>query len=288
MPGKNLTGLPDPQFYSIGRGKVLGAPLSPTTGLPSGPWRDLGNSPDFKIGVTEETLKHQSSIQGLKVTDKEVVISQELNVTLSLDEINNENLAILFSGEEASNITNPSKTAVAVAQNIAADGELVAGRWYELKNAAGARLFDITAADLTVVTDEGTPVTLALTDDYLLDLEFGLIFFLTTSTKVTTCIAATKTATFTTTAMASARDIEVTRALTQTSIPMCIKFLSENPANQDVRAEFQFHKISLKANGDFSLIGDAFTTMTFTGVAEANTAIDVNSPTLTVKNLKAA
>ena len=63
-----------------------------------------------------------------------------------------------------------------------------------------------------------------------------------------------------------------------------LKFISENPAAGDHQYEFQFHQVSLKAEGDFGLISDEFTTMGFTAIAERNeTAGGTASPTLTVR-----
>ena len=82
---------------------------------------------------------------------------------------------------------------------------------------------------------------------------------------------------------AGAVSYDEVRALTQTNVIAALKFIGENPANNDAQVEYQFHQVSLKADGDLSAIGDEFSVMGFTAVAETNTTLDPNSPTLTIR-----
>lgn len=289
MPGPNVTGLPQTEDYNLGRGILYFATLG-SDGRPN-EYRDLGNVPEFNLSIEVETLEHQSSRQGLKVVDKEVVISQKVNVAFVLDEINHENLALLLSGSQAVH-TNVAIAGFTEFEMIVGDEssttELQLGRHYDIVNSSGERAYDIDSSKLTIVTENATPVAMVLNTDYTLDAELGRIFILSTSTVAATAIGLNEGLDVTLTADAGARVVNEVRALTTTNISGALKFISENPANNDVQTEFQFHQISLKADGDFGLISDEFSTMNFTGVAESNTQASASSPTLSIRNLVAA
>lgn len=278
--GPNTTGKPNTADYSLGRGALYFAELD-ANDRPKA-YRHLGNAPEFNVSVETETLEHQSSLKGLKITDKEVVISQKLNLSVSLDELNHENLANFFSGVKATH-TNVSVAGFTVWVMVP-DGELVKGRWYDIKNSTHKRAYDVDSTKLTVQTNETTPVAMVLNTDYELDEVLGRIFILSTSTVADTAIAAGKGLKVTLTADATAVAVNEVRSLTKTSVRGALKFVAENPADADKKSEYQFHKVSLKAEGDFSLIGDEFTTMQLTAVAEKNTTADGDSPTLTIRN----
>lgn len=277
MSGPNTTGRPRTEDYNLGRGILYFALLDPTTNRPLA-YRDLGNSPEFNLSIEVETLQHSSSREGLRVVDKEVVISQSLTLNFQLDEINHENLAALFAGEKASH----TNSAVAGFASHEAYPSVEQGRWYDIIDANGNRAYDVAGDDLTV--EEGTSNTEAVEGvDYELDSEMGRIFIISGSTVLT----AGSPLDLTLAANAGASDVSEVRGLTTTNLIGAIKFISENPANNDRRTEYQFHKVSLKSEGDFSLIGDEFTTMGFTAAAEKNETSSPDSPTLTVRSVAA-
>lgn len=282
MPGINTTGTNNPEDYNLGRGIVYAGTL--VSDLPK-EYRDIGNSTEFTINVESETLEHQSSRSGLKITDKEVIISQSVNLSLTIDELNFRNLALFFSGSTATH-TNPIK-----AGNIGSDGSeiilsdsVVLGRWYDLKDAdwdssTAERVYDIPKANCTFEKQDTPDVTLVENTDFTIDEKMGRIFIKSTATN----IAAGDTLQWYATQDVTAKDPDEVQALTQSNILVALKFISENPAADSHKTEYQFHKVSLKAEGDFSLIGDDFTTMTLTGSAETNSTADSDSPTLTIR-----
>jgi len=275
MAGKNLTGAPSTSDYNLGRGALYFANL--VSSLPSR-YRHLGNSPEFNISVEVETLEHQSSLTGLKVTDKEVIISQKVSVSVTLDEINDENLAVFFSGEVATFGNDVALAGFSEHVMIAA-AEVEQGRWYDIVDSSGVRVYDIDEGNLTVESPDTTAQT--LNTDYTVDEEFGRIFIVvgggiaTGADDVLVTLAAD----------AGTKEVDEVRALTQTNVTGALKFIGENPANNDESVEYQFHQISLKAEGDFAQISDEFTTMQFTGTAESNTTADADSPTLTIRSV---
>lgn len=279
MAGPNTTGTPNTSDYSLGRGILYFAPLD--SGGIARAWRDMGNSPDFKINNASESLEHQSSRTGLKQTDKEVTLSRTTSLTFQLDEFNDQNLSALFSGTQATH-TNVAVAGFTVFVMVP-DGQLASGRWFDIVNASGNRAYDIDKTKLTITTNEGTPVALVQDVDYSVDEEMGRIFTISTSTKIATSIAAGKGLKVILTADVGAKAVYEIKALQSDSITGALKFIADNPADDGKRREYQFHQVSLKADGDLSLIGDDWSVMSFTAKAEQNALADADSPTLTIR-----
>jgi len=275
MAGINLTGQANTLDYNIGRGKVYFATIDSTTGVP-GAFRFLGNAPEFSVSMESETLEHQSSQTGLKVTDKEVTISQKATLSLTLDEINFDNMALFFSGETAAHANTAATAGITGSSNVTVtDG----GRWYDLyQNAGGAPASNASANRIYDCGTISVSGSVAGTD-FIADQVMGRIFIiaggnLDTPGTIDVDIAANAGADTTPDEM---------RGLTSTTVSGALKFISENPADSDHQTEYEFHQVSLKAEGDFGLISDEYTQMSMTGVAERNTTIDTNSPTVTIR-----
>lgn len=143
----NTTGLPDPNDYVLGRGRLYMAVLNTSTGKPDAAgWRDLGNAPAVNLNVTEETLEHRSSRAGTGTVDKQVSISRTATLTWSLDEISQENMALLLGGS-INTYTNPAVAGITERELTSA---VTLGRHYDLETSLGARAMGIHAANLTV------------------------------------------------------------------------------------------------------------------------------------------
>lgn len=275
MAGLNTTGLPQTSDYSLGRGKLYVAKLDTATGLPDASgWRDVGNVPDFSVSIDIEELLHQSSQAGLRVTDKRVVVSQTMNLSISLDELSGQNMALFFSGDTAT-VTNP---AVAGFAAVVLTNAVVLGRWYDIVNASGVRAMDVEAANVTVREVSG-PTVLTLGTDYKLDLKMGRIFVFATAVN----IAAGESMDVALAADAgAAAQLDQVVALTKSSEQLVLKFIAENPANDDEQMELEFHSATLSAEGDFALIGDDWTVMQLSGVAQQESIATGSPRTLTI------
>jgi hypothetical protein len=268
MPGLNTTGRPQTTDYNLGRGILYAAPL--VNGIP-GPYRDLGNCTEFTISAEQEELEHQSSREGLRVTDKRVTLSQSFGISFTLDELNFENQALFFAGTTSTTGTNGAIAGFAKHELVS---DLEVGRWYDIKSSTGVRAYNIEAADLTV--EEGA-TTLVLGTDYELDLVMGRIFF-----PGSVNAAAGDDIDVTLAANATAGGLDQVNGLLSSSIPLALKFVGKNPANEDKATEYQFHQVTFAPEGDFSLIGDDWTTIPLTGTAERNAAVPDVSKTLTI------
>jgi hypothetical protein len=87
------------------------------------------------------------------------------------------------------------------------------------------------------------------------------------------------------------RLLEQVKGLTKTILNTALKFISDNAANPSSgsgtglianKTEFEFHSVNLASEGDFGMISDEFSTMAFTGKAQALEAAFPDSPTVTV------
>ena len=278
MPGIRDDGRHNTDDYSLGRGKVYFAELDDND-LPQG-YRDLGNAVEFMVSLEKEELDHFSTRSGLKVVDKQVVVSQKVSISLTLDEINFDNLALFMCGTAASR-DNEGDAGVTGSSNLTVVDQ---GRWYELYDEAsgvgastesqGNRIYDI--GDVTITPAAGGSAMVEDTD-FEVDKDLGLIFVIDGGSMVAgdydVDIAANESSTET---------VDVVKALANSGLVGALKFVSENPADEDKWTEYQFHQVRLTAEGDLSLIGDEWTQLPLSGAAESNAAADADSPTLTI------
>lgn len=127
--------------YTLGRGKVFFKGDLPA-GLDASGFRDLGNCTDFSIAFESETKEHQRLLDGLKTIDKTVLVSQKMTVSLTLDELNLNNLAMALLGYKGGSaatgtpLLNPqqiaSNDALISQPNVFING-LALGVWYDLE-----------------------------------------------------------------------------------------------------------------------------------------------------------
>lgn len=282
MPGLNTTGAPNNRDYTLGRGIVRMAALN-ASGLPNTDgFRDLGNAPEFNVTLSVEDVRHQSSRTQLKFTDKRCTISQEVGLSFILDHIEFANLSDFFAGS-TSTYDNPHDTTFDHPDAIVTTSVKL-GNWYQLKDDDGARVYDLGAAGVVYSFEEdpaGTPTTLVEGTDYELDKPMGLVRFLPTATNV----AAGDTVGFAiTTGATTAQDLSEVAALQRSDVTGAIQFIQENACDSGNKTEYLFHKVSLSPDGDLPLIGDEFMQMSFTGVAEVNSAVSDTSKVLTIRS----
>lgn len=274
--GLNTTGMANTNEYVLGRGIVRLALIDSTTGLPLG-FRDLGNCPQFRINMTTEELKHFSSRQGLRVADKRVVLSQEINFTFQLDEINQQNYALFFTGENES-VTNPAVAGVGGAmdrQSLVTD--VVQGQWYVMRDEDSLVRASFEDGTGVVIYNEATMMAVASTE-YTLDPEAGLVFIHADAAGVSDGDELTWYSAAQAGAPAKLQQME---ALQGSQLDYCLEFIQVNPANGDEQRVFEFHSVNISADSDHDLIGDAFSLLNFKGTAQSNSALGGKTLTIT-------
>ena len=260
----NTTGVPSTTEYMLGRGKIKVAEI--TSGVATA-YYALGNATEFNITPEIEDLEHYSTQTGAKTLDYTVLLSSKASLSLTIENINQRNMKWFLMGEQTA-YTNPTVAGITDIAIVAA-GDIVLGTYVNLTKADGSRCYDIDASKLTVkTTTSPTPVELAKDTDYSVSAVEGQIFLLSTSTKLATAIAATEglTATLTadTTCIASMYKVD---AFTANDRKFKVQFIADDPKDNS-KTEYLFFSVALRPNGDYSLIGDEFKTLAFTGKAE--------------------
>lgn len=84
--------------YVLGRGRLYFDRFLPGTKTPTGE-RYIGNTPELKSSTTVNNLDHYSSDEGLKIKDESIMLSNDLSLAFTTDDINQENVALFFLGE---------------------------------------------------------------------------------------------------------------------------------------------------------------------------------------------
>jgi len=288
------TGLAQPNDYIIGRGIIFFASVN-AAGFPL-EFRDLGNAPEFSATLETEKLEHQSSRAGLKVTDKEVVVAISASISFTVDEINLDNLALWFSGDTTS--FSQSATPVVGVENVvlslakAGVAESALGKWYLLYvradmssgtaypgTSAEVRMYNIADAGFAAEKTGSTALTEGT--DYQVDRIMGRIFLYDTTANRAEFPLGTETLDVDWTPVA--QTIEEVAGLTVSEISGALQFIQKNAANNSVQTEYQFHSVTLSPEGDLAMLGDEFSTMQFTGKAEAREAVDASAPVVRIR-----
>ncbi len=274
--GLNTTGTANTNDYVLGRGIIRLALIDAVTGLPLG-FRDLGNCPQFKISMTTEELKHFSSRSGLKVVDKRVVLSQEINFSFQLDEINQQNFELFFTGDEAS-VTNPAVAGVGTSmdkQTLTTSVEQ--GKWYVMRDEDSLVRASFVTDSGIVIYNETTMMAVASTE-YEFDLEAGLVFIKANAAGVSDGDSLT----WYSSAQAGApAKLQQMSALAGSQQNYCLEFVQVNPANGDEERLYEFHSVNVSADSDLDLIGDAFSLLSFKGSAQSNSQLGGKTLTIT-------
>ena len=297
--GFNTTGVPSSDFLTLGRGRLYGAFLDANEKPIA--WRDLGNCPSLSATLAVETLKHQSSRQGTRVTDKEIIVSQEVSLSMTLDHIEFDNLALFFGAEKSVSTSPVSGTLTNRTFITSLDGdEYVKGKWFDILDGSGERIYNLltegsglgagafVVEQAALATFSGaTPLTVA-GSDLLYDKVMGR-FFVTHNGTVSATLSGNRWLRYRSAATINTPiEMQELRLFQSSSQSIALKFIAENPANGDVQTEYVFHKVTLKGDGDYNFISDEFSTIPLTGVAETSELADPDSPICTVRTYEDA
>ena len=97
----------------------------------------------------EEELDHRDAKTGVGEIDRTFTISRDMGCSFTLEEIHDENLAMLLLGTQAT-VTNPATAGISNVDQMA-NADIEKQKWYEIKDSNGVRCLDIDEADLTIV-----------------------------------------------------------------------------------------------------------------------------------------
>lgn len=221
----------------VPRGKVLFARYLPGTQNP-GPFKELGNCPEFTLTRETSKLSHYSSQRGIKNLDEEITTDSTMEGSLSTDDMRATNWALWFMST-VQTVTQASITG-GTEQFTVQKGDIVQlGR--SALNPIGARNVTVTSV---APTTTGTAYVAGT--DYLVDAVRGIVEVLPTGAIVE---GASITVTYTA-ATATAQRI----AMGETEAEGELKFLAFNPVgpNRDITLP----RARLSPNGDLSMLTD--------------------------------
>lgn len=271
----NPANIADSKNVILGRGITLLSRIDPTTGLPDAAgFRDFGNATALALNVTTERTTRTNFRGFTAVQDLELILQQTCGLTLTGDEATGENIADFLAGSAADE-GYTSTLATDITDKLITD-VIFENRWYELRDANDHPLLGIvlggaTAATLTVEVDDNagftTPTALTLGTDYELDLNHGLIRFLSTSA---TDFTADRYAQFSyDNGTATAKTFDTIDPLHAGVFQGWLKFLGKN-FNGTKRFQLDFFKVLLGADGDLNIIGNEVAQLSFSGSTQSN------------------
>lgn len=230
--------------YTLGRGKVYFSRF--TSGQTPGPFRYIGNTPEFNLTIESETLDHFSSDDGIREKDDSVPLEVNRTGSVVCDDINAENVALFFFGSVEQ-----------LTQVAAAD---------QSENFSGVNQEDVFQLGLTqnnrvgtrgvsavTVTSNPSGTTYVLDTDYSVDGDRGTIAIMKSG------------------GIADGSDITVnfdvdaassTRVLSGSEpVEGALRFYENNPKGDDRDIFLPYVKIT--PNGDLALKGDEWRQIPF-------------------------
>ena len=240
---------PNTDNFTLGRGVVFFDLKDSVTGNYHGE-RDLGNSPTFEYSCPVTKLDHYSSRSGLKTKDAEIILEMNPAVAFTLDEITQENLALLTLGNQ-STVVQTAGTVVAEA-HVANQGLRINLEYRSISS-------------VVIKTTATTPVTLVAGVDYLIDTtlndaQIGRVLILEGSTVIP---AGTVDTPVTVAYSYGASTYTIVDGFARTTNEGRLRFVSSNPIGTQL--EVQMWRVILTPTGNTAMIGDNWSTLGFTG-----------------------
>lgn len=229
--------------YKLGRGEVHFSKLDTVTKT-FGPFRYLGNTPEFNINIESDSLDHFSSDHGVGEKDASVPTTMSRTASIVADEIVAENIAMYLFGS----VTQVSVSAMASAQvdtitavklgygyPLGVDANDKVGALKVIFPGAGATQFKVTDSTGTTTYTAGT--------DYIFDQKTMLV----TPLKGGTIVAGS------TIKINWAEAAYTTEQIQSGSDPVegRIRYVEDNPMGDDTIWNLPY--VVVRPNGDFAL-----------------------------------
>ena len=236
--------------YTLGRGQIMFAAFLPGTRTP-GPEMYFGNTPEFKVNTTSETLEHFSAEAGVKEVDDAATLKTTRKLSLKTDNVNPANIALLFLGStETLAVTGGAVVAEAIpTAKVAPDAFFSLG--VSPSNLSGVK--NITHGSVLVKSTATTPVTYVEGTDYEVIYASGLIHILPGG-----AIALNESITVGYTIPTYTRDVTISGS---SPIEGQLRFISENVTGPD--SDYFVPYVRLSPNGEFALKADTWQEIDF-------------------------
>ena len=236
--------------YTLGAGKLFFNRLD-AAGLPTGEYY-IGNTTSLTGSTDEEREEHYSADEAERAKDASVVTRSDNTIGFTTDDIQPENLAMLWKG-------SVEQLAVIAAMNVAETIMVNRGRWYQLGESptspTGARLITVD----TVTDDAMVPVAIPGGNggaNYTVDLELGRLFVKEDAPD----IADGDEIIVTYDVAASSRTVIISKG---EKISGSLRYIADNTAGEN-RDDF-WPLVDLSPDGDYEFKADSWSEMSFTG-----------------------
>ncbi len=246
--------------YTLGRGRLYFDRFTPSqvaAGISAATRgegeRYFGNTPEFSMAASEETLDHFDSDQGVRVKDDSVSLQLDRTGSFTTDNISKDNLALYFLSDGAVNVTQVAAVAVTF--------EIVGARpgfFYQV--GAGVNLPSGVRNISNVSVDKGVGYAtdvLAATN-WEIDEATGRIYILPGSAAIPDNAGAGTNIQVTYDLGATTREQIVSKS---NSIYGSLRFVADNPKGKN--RDYYFPYVKLSPDGDYNLKGDDWQSMTF-------------------------
>lgn len=235
--------------YTLGAGKLYFDRFD-DNGVKTGEFY-IGNTTSL-TGSTDETREeHYSADEKSRAKDASVVTQSDMSVGFTTDDIQPENLAMVWKG-------TAEVLAVSAITSTTEDIVVNRGRWYQIgvstAHPTGARALTITA----VTDDASTPVALPGGNDganYVYDAELGRIYIKEDAPDVTDG----DTIKVTYTAAAHSRTVIISKGET---IRGSLRYIADNTTGEN-RDDY-WPLVEISPDGDYEFKADSWQEMSFT------------------------
>lgn len=231
--------------YVVGKGRVLFNRFLDGTKTPTGE-RYLGNTPEFTLSQSEETLDHFDADGGLRVKDASVTLSQDTSGGITCDNISAENLALWWLGDVAP--TTIAANAQAITEVFA---HVLQGTYLQL---GATSAMPQGAGNVTGVTVSVGGQQIAALNNWEVDLNAARLYVLPNAPGIPKGSAVSVT--YTQGAYSAEQVIAKGRSLYGS-----LRFIATNPVGTKRDAFMPYVKIA--PDGDYSLKGEDWQTMSF-------------------------
>ena len=229
--------------YKLGRGEVHFSKYDPFTKT-FGPFRYLGNSPEFNITAEANTLDHYSMDHGAGEKDASVTTSLTRSATLVCDEISYENIAMYVFGDTSTiSVSAMSSVQIDTINNVKLGYGYPLGVDANDKVGALKIIFPGTGVTEFKVTNATFSTTYVAGTDYIFDQKTMLV----------TPLKGGGIAAGSTIKIHFAEAAYSTQQVVSGSEPTQgrIRYVEDNPMGSDMVYTLPF--VTMRAGGDFAL-----------------------------------
>lgn len=206
----------------------------------------LGNTPSMNLSRSQSNLDHYDSDRGIRVKDRSVVLDDDMTGSLTTDNMKPDNMALFFGGA----ITKVTQSAVTTTTE---DFTVIQGAFYRI-GVTPARPDGLDGVTITGITPAPSGTAILAQGNWAWDAESNMLQILPGAPDISsgTTIRVTYTA-------AASTYWRITDS--RETVEGALSYRATNPVGAQV--DYYFPCVKLTPQGEFSLKGDTFQTMTF-------------------------